>query len=148
MYIRIRDIMICGAFPVLYNPVYCRYRPSVGFHDDVIKWKHFPLYWPFVRGIHRLSVNFQHKGQIHGALMFSLICACINGWVNDHEAGDLRCHRAHFDVTVMHLRCDPCNGLKEGVGLVGWGWGWWLLQYRTYIGCPRATHLKLESTLV
>ena len=22
-------------------------------HDDVIKWKHFPLYWPFVRGIHR-----------------------------------------------------------------------------------------------
>ena len=22
-------------------------------HDDVIKWKHFPCYWPFVRGIHR-----------------------------------------------------------------------------------------------
>ena len=22
-------------------------------HDDVIKWKHFPRYWPFVRGIHR-----------------------------------------------------------------------------------------------
>ena len=22
------------------------------FHDDVIKWKHFPRYWPFVRGIH------------------------------------------------------------------------------------------------
>ena len=21
------------------------------FHDDVIKWKHFPHYWPFVRGI-------------------------------------------------------------------------------------------------
>ena len=21
------------------------------FHDDVIKWKHFPLYWPFVWGI-------------------------------------------------------------------------------------------------
>ena len=21
--------------------------------DDVIKWKHFPRYWPFVRGIHR-----------------------------------------------------------------------------------------------
>ena len=20
------------------------------FHDDVIKWKHFPRYWPFVRG--------------------------------------------------------------------------------------------------
>ena len=23
------------------------------FHDDVIKWKHFPRHWPFVRGIHR-----------------------------------------------------------------------------------------------
>ena len=22
-------------------------------HDDVIKWKHFPRYWPFVWGIHR-----------------------------------------------------------------------------------------------
>ena len=22
-------------------------------HDDVIKWKHFPRYWPFVRGIYR-----------------------------------------------------------------------------------------------
>ena len=22
-------------------------------HDDVIKWEHFPRYWPFVRGIHR-----------------------------------------------------------------------------------------------
>ena len=33
------------------------------FHDDVIKWKHFPRYWPFVRGIHRSPVNSPHKGQ-------------------------------------------------------------------------------------
>ena len=26
-------------------------------HDDVIKWKHFPCYWPFVRGIHRYPVT-------------------------------------------------------------------------------------------
>ena len=32
-------------------------------HDDVIKWKHFPRYWPFVRGIHRSTVNSPHKGQ-------------------------------------------------------------------------------------
>ena len=32
-------------------------------HDDVIKWKHFPRYWPFVRRIHRSSVNSPHKGQ-------------------------------------------------------------------------------------
>ena len=32
-------------------------------HDDVIKWKHFPRNWPFVRGIHRSPVNSPHKGQ-------------------------------------------------------------------------------------
>ena len=70
-------------------------------HDNVIKWKHFPRYWPFVRGTHRWPVNSPHKSQWHGALVFSLICACINGWVNNRKAGDLRCHRAHYDVTVM-----------------------------------------------
>ena len=68
---------------------------------DVIKWKYFPRYWPLVRGIHRSPGNSPHKGQWRGALMFSLICAWINGWVNNREAGDLRRHRAHCDVTVM-----------------------------------------------
>ena len=70
-------------------------------HDDVIKWKHFPRYWPFVRGIHRSPVNSLHKGQWRGAFMFSLICAWINGWVNNREAGGLRRLRAHYDVIVM-----------------------------------------------
>ena len=70
-------------------------------YDDVSKRKHFPRYWPFVRGIHRSSVNSPHKGQWRGALMFTLICARINGWVNNREAGDLRCYRTHYDVIVM-----------------------------------------------
>ena len=78
----------------------CFIGPSA-HHDDVIKWKHFPRYWPFVREIHRSPVNFPHKGQWRGALIFTLICARINGWVNNHEAGDLRRNRAHCDVTVM-----------------------------------------------
>ena len=32
---------------------------------------------------------------------FSLICARINDWVNNGEAGDLRCYRVHCDVIVM-----------------------------------------------
>ena len=78
---------------------------KVFFHDDVIQWKHFPRYWPFARGIHRSPVNSPHKGQWRGALMFSLICAWINSWVNNSEAGDLRCHRAHYDVSVMLWWC-------------------------------------------
>ena len=48
-------------------------------------------------------VNFPHKGQWRGALIFSLIWAWINAWVNNREAGDLRRHRAHYDVIVMDL---------------------------------------------
>ena len=68
---------------------------SIMIHDDVIQWKHSPRYWPFVRRIHRSPANSPHKGQWRGALMFSLICVWINGWVNNREAGDLRRYRAH-----------------------------------------------------
>ena len=76
----------------------------VPIHGDVIQWKHFPRYWPFVRGIHRSPVNSAHKGQCRGALMSSLMCALINVWVNNREAGYFRRHRTHYDVTIM-LHC-------------------------------------------
>ena len=77
--------------------------PLTMSHDDVIKWKYFPRYWPFVWGIHRSPVNSPHKGQWHGVLMFSLIRAWINGWVNNREAGDLRRHHTHYDAIIMAL---------------------------------------------
>ena len=77
---------------------------SANLHDDVNKWKHFPRYWPFVRGIHRPPVNSPYKGQWRGVLMFSLICVWINTWVNNREAGYLRRHRAHYHVMVMEWR--------------------------------------------
>ena len=59
----------------------------------------------------------------HGAFMFSLICVWINGWENNHEAGNLGRYRAHYDVTVMphiplkvesigHQRTPLENGIK------------------------------------
>ena len=70
-------------------------------NDGVIKWKYFPRYWPFVRGIHRSPVNSPHKGQWNGALIFSLNCVWINSLANNRETGDLRRHHAHYDVIVM-----------------------------------------------
>ena len=81
----------------------CGVYTKESIHVDVIKWKHFPRYWPFVRVIHRSPVNSLHKGQWRRALMSSLICTWINGWVNNREAGDLRRHLGHYDVTVMFL---------------------------------------------
>ena len=98
----IRDwIPTSGIFSISYFVLILDLIGHVENHDDVIKWKHFPRYWPFVRGIHRSPENSLHKGQCRGALMFSLIYAWINGSVNNREAGDLRRHRAHYEVTVM-----------------------------------------------
>ena len=72
-------------------------------HDDVIKWKLFPRYWPFVRGIHRSPVNSPHKGQWRGTLMFSLIRAWAYDWTNNWHSGDLRSH--WFTV----VNCRYCN---------------------------------------
>ena len=57
-------------------------------YDDVIKWKHFPRYWPFVRGIHRSPDVF-----------FDL--RLTNSWAENGDAGDLRRNRAYYDVIVM-----------------------------------------------
>ena len=37
-------------------------EPSPLHTCDLIKWKHFPRYWPFVWGIHRPPVNSPHTG--------------------------------------------------------------------------------------
>ena len=102
-------VSLLRVIPTINMLVICRlyvfsYSVSIHWfacHDDVIKWKHFPRNWPFVREIHRSPVNFQHKGQWRGALMFSLIYAWINDWVNNREAGDLRRQHGYYDVIVM-----------------------------------------------
>ena len=99
------DIWSCkkpGRAPLSMALSLCAWNIPV--HDDVIKWKHFLRYWPFVWVIHRSPMNSPHKGQLCGALMFSLICAWTNGCVNNRDAGDLRRHRSHYDVTVMMNR--------------------------------------------
>ena len=87
---------MCRAFVVYKNPL--KFQPLRMEYSEQIssvmmmssKWKHFPRYWSFV-----------HKDQWRGALMFSLIGAWTNHWVNNREAGDLRRHRAHNDVIVI-----------------------------------------------
>ena len=74
-------------------------------NDDVIKWKHFSRYWPFVQGIHRSPVNFPRKSQWRGALMFSLICAWIK-WLNKQPWG------WWFEMPSCPLWCH-CNDIGK-----------------------------------
>ena len=55
----------------------------------------------------RSPVNSPHKSQWRGALMFYLIWAWTNGWVNNGHAGDLRHHRSRHDVTIMGKNLAP-----------------------------------------
>ena len=64
-------------------------------------------------------VNSSHKGQWRGDLMFSLICAWLNGWVNDCESGGLRRLYTHYDVTVM--RCPITRPMLWGA-FCEFGW--------------------------
>ena len=100
---------------------------SLGIHrtqdicDDVYKWKYFPCYWPFVRGFHETPVNSPHKGLQRGALLFYLICAWRNGWVNETSViwdviasivTSLWCYPALDYDAVSNPRLGNCPGLN------------------------------------
>ena len=73
-------------------------------------WRHpmesFSALLAICAGNSPVPVKSPHKDQWRGALMF-LICAWINGWVSNREAGDLRRHRDHYDVLVMDMTWSP-----------------------------------------
>ena len=63
----------------------------------------------------RWPVDSPHKGQWRGALMFSLIWACTNGWVNNQDASDLRRHLALYDkfIIIANARFTSLPSLKS-----------------------------------
>ena len=93
---------------------YCPRKLAISYHDVIfnskptlwksiylsnIKLKHFPRYWPFVRGIHRSPVNSTHKGRWPWVLMFSFICT----WTNDKQ------WRHRWSETPLHSLWRHCN---------------------------------------
>ena len=59
-----------------------------GFHDDVIKWKHFPRYWPFVRGIHRSPVTGEFHAQRPVTRSFDVFFDLrLNKWLSKQSWG-------------------------------------------------------------
>ena len=80
------------------------------FHDDIIKWKHLPRYWPFVCGIHRWPMNSPHKGQWCRALIF-FFDLCLNKRLNKQSWG------WWFEMPSCSLWCH-CNAYKECHGMM------------------------------
>ena len=75
----------------------------------------FPALLALCAGNSPVPVNSPHKGQWRGALMFSMIFAWVNDWVNNREAGDLKRHRGHYDVNVIEMNVfilgNPANDI-------------------------------------
>ena len=91
--------LVCNVRTSITTP-YKTVSHGLLWHDDVIKWKHFPRHWPFVRGI-------PLKSQWRGALMFSLICT-LNKRLSKQSWGWL------FE-TSSRLLWRHCNGRPSNV---------------------------------
>ena len=83
-------------------------------------------YWPFVRGIHRSTLNFPQNSQWCEALVCSLLLAWtwISCWTNGRFSGDLRRH----DARMTH----QYGSLLIGVHYVTVISSWWRHQMEIF----------------
>ena len=93
-----------------------------------------------VREIHRSPVNFPHRGQWRGALMFSLICAWRNSWANIRDAGDFGRHRAHYDTIGIRFTVIALHYLRRVLSL-------WCAQGDSEAGLEHPVVTKTVSAL-
>ena len=106
-------------YSICFTPIYSPYFTEHSVTSKTLYRYHFFLLlgkeWLIMHQMETLSAllaisagnspvtgEFPHKGQSRGALVFSLICVWIKGWVNNREAGDLIRHRAYHDVIVTY----------------------------------------------
>ena len=78
-----------------------RHKVSSWWRHDVVTWKHVPHYWPFVRGIHRSSVDSLTKRQLCIVFIFPLLLSWTIIKTASRVAGDLRRHDAY--VTSLYV---------------------------------------------
>ena len=85
--------------------------------------------------------EFPSQRPVTQSLIFSLICTWINSWVNNREAGDLRRHHAHYDVTVMYFpSCEAIREINNKITLRVSTWT--VLRDSTYITLSIAWHIE------
>ena len=96
-------VELCPTGSRLVSPTSCGMASQIPnkslSHDHFIKWKHFPRYWPCVRGIHRSPVNSLTQRPVTRS--FDVFF-------------DLRPNHAHYDVIVMG---DRYRGIRVNISL-------------------------------
>ena len=100
------------ATDVIWSRSWCKNIFSVSdfsepyWHQEAsTRWRHqmetFSALLALCAGKSLVTGEFPSQRSVTRAFMFSMIGAWINGWVHKREAGYLRRHRAHYDVTLM-----------------------------------------------
>ena len=104
-------------------------------HNDVIKWKHFPRYWPLVRGIHWSPGNSPAQRPVTRSfdILFDLhlnkrLSKQSHGWRFETPSCSLWRHYDVFHYICVASCVSPCcNNITLGV----WGPYWlWLSVWR------------------
>ena len=88
------------------------------------------------------------EGQWRGTLIFSLICAWTNGWVNNREAGDLRHYRAHYDASEWLLIISLYNKNYHLAAVGSHRNGSKKLRVAARKSCYRSLQLKLNDSVI
>ena len=70
------------------------------------RWRHqmeaFSALLAICAGNSPVTGEFPTQRPVTRSFDISLICAWINGWVNNGKTADLGCHRVHYEVTIMN----------------------------------------------
>ena len=119
-------------------------------HDDVMVWKPFPYYWPFVRGIHQSQGNSPQKGPSNVKIWcsgwhyqmepFSVLLALCVG--NSPVTGEITSQRPvtrSFGV-FFDLRLNKWSSKQS------WGWTFQMLLRSLWLHC-NALHRRVELGL-
>ena len=124
--------MWCHESGSRYDPVFWWWL----IHEK--RWRHqietFSAYLALCEDNPVVTAVLPHKGHWRETLIFPRICAWANGWINNRDAGELKRHRAHYDVTVLVqqiMALTKVEPLTTGLGHLPEidSTGNWLLEY-------------------
>ena len=92
--------VICNSLDISYIHclVHCQSCKKLQTNDDVIKWKHFPHYWPFVRGDRWIPFTKASDVEVW-CFLSSLPEQAVEKTIERPVI--LRCHHTHYDIAVM-----------------------------------------------
>ena len=103
--------------------------------DDVITWKRFPRYMPFVRGIHRLPAVYPHKGPVARTSYVSFDVSLNKLLYKQHSGWWFQTPRGSCDVIVMERVI-----FKTGIFLIVF------FQFRSRCGVGRTVDYRFITT--